>query len=50
MSILMKVTSLLGFALFGWSAVHAGWNKEYTEGIYYMLWVGYMLYLFEKES
>ena len=48
MSVLVKVTSLLGLVLFGGSAIYAGWAKEYTEGIYYMLWVGYTLYLFEK--
>ena len=50
MSVFMKVLNLTGFALFGGSAIYAGWAKEYTEGIYYMLWLGYMLYLFEKET
>jgi hypothetical protein len=46
----MKVVSLTGFALFGFSAIYAGWTKEYTEGIYYMLWAGYFLYCLEKET
>jgi hypothetical protein len=50
MSVVWTVASLLGFALFGCSAIYAGWTKEYTEGIYYMLWAGYFLYCLEKET
>jgi hypothetical protein len=50
MSIFMKVISLTGFVLFGGSAIYAGWTKEYTEGIYHMLWAGYFLYSLEKDN
>jgi hypothetical protein len=50
MSIFLKTLSLLGFALFSASAIYAGWTKEYTEGIFNMLWAGYFLYCLEKED